>query len=114
MKKEFTKKDLKNGMIAEYRDGERAIFLGGELIGLGDWMNLKFYEDDLTYRNNKSCDIVRVYELNDFIDINRFKDLEKIYKTTDMLEVIWEREEKPKYTMEELKAIVGHDFDILF
>ena len=46
MKETFKKSDLKNGMIAEYRDGERAIFLGGELIGIGDWMNLTFYEDD--------------------------------------------------------------------
>ena len=72
MKDNFTKKDLKNGMIVEYRDGEKRILIDEKLINEGFFVlnELVNYNDDLIYIGKeaksipKDLDIVKVYNWN--------------------------------------------------
>ena len=43
MQKEFTKADLKDGMIVEYRDGKRRLVLNNRLIGKDGYYELNQY-----------------------------------------------------------------------
>ena len=90
MKKEFTKSDLKNGMVVETRDKTRFLVNGNILVGKGDdWDKLKGYNEDLTildYWKNNECDIVKVYTTNSYYIEHMFDD--------DNLILIWERKEE--------------------
>lgn len=44
---EFTKSDLKDGMVVEYRDGDRRMVIGDKLIGNIYWGSLAFYNENL-------------------------------------------------------------------
>lgn len=89
MKKEFTKSDLKNGMVVETRNKTRFLVNGDILVGKwNDWDELENYEDDLTIFGEKDdeCDIVKVYTTSSHYIEYMFDD--------DNLILIWERKEE--------------------
>lgn len=110
MNKEFTKADLKDGMVVEYNNncfGKRLV-IGGFLIGedgyadLGDYNeNLKIMESDL--------EIVRVYKIK---RMGKFSSIMKKHN----LELIWERKEPKKMTVEEmrqkLEELTGEEIEV--
>ncbi|MCZ0666590.1 hypothetical protein OZZ17_03440 [[Ruminococcus] gnavus] len=111
MQKEFTKSDLKSGMVVEYNDnyfGKRLV-IGGFLIGEDGYSDLGGYNENL--KNVASgLEIVRVYKI---------KCMEKISSIMhdDNLELIWERKKLKKMTVEEmrekLEELIGEEIEIV-
>lgn len=103
MKKEFTKADLKDGMVVEYRNGERRIVVDEVLYGLYGFASLKTHCNDLTY-SDSDLDIVKVYA-------QKSASLNNLFKYPG--EIIWERKEEPvtkDVSLEELNAILKEKF----
>lgn len=98
MKKEFTKADLKNGMVVEQKNGERYVICNGKELSLYGWNPLEQFRDNLTNELRKLFDIEKVYKLN----------TKEIYCLQDIfydenLELIWERKETKSMTAEEMR-----------
>lgn len=97
MQKKFTKADLKDGMVVEYNDncfGKRLV-IGGFLIGEDGYDDLVNYNENL--KNVVSdLEIVRVYKIKCMGKISSI-----MYDVN--LELIWERKERKKMTIEEMK-----------
>ena len=101
MKKEFTKSDLKNGMVVETRNKTRFLVNGDILVGKwNDWDELENYEDDLTVFGEKDdeCDIVKAHTTNSYYIEHMFDD--------DNLILIWERKDE----METKKYIIEQEY----
>lgn len=54
MQKEFTKSDLKDGMIIEYRDGRMRLVLNNHLIGKDGYYELNQYSEDMKDKESSS------------------------------------------------------------
>lgn len=107
---EFTKSDLKDGMVVEYRDGDRRIVLGDKLIGYDSWVDIVAFNDNLECKNNKDLNIDKVYNSDSHILKDYFKD--------KSLTLIWERnkkEEEPakKMTVAEIEKELGYKVEIV-
>ena len=99
MQKEFTKSDLKDGMVVEYRrkDYGKRMVVGNMLIGEEGSHRLEAYENDLTQGYAESqLSIIRVYKIKNERNFKHIMD-------DDNLELIWERKEPKKMTVEEMR-----------
>lgn len=99
MQKEFTKSDLKDGMVVEYRrkDYGKRMVVGNMLIGEEGSHRLEAYENDLTQGYAKSqLSIIRVYKIKNERNFEHIMD-------DDNLELIWERKKPKKMTVEEMR-----------
>lgn len=97
MQKEFTKADLEDGMVVEYNDNSfgKRLVVGGFLIGEDGYDDLVNYNENL--KNVVSdLEIVRVYKIKCMGEIS---SIMKDYN----LELIWERKETKKMTVEEMR-----------
>ena len=106
--KEFTRADLKPGMVVEYRNGARRL-----VVSINGFLHLystdtyvthivNAYNDNLTYIfNNNKQDIVKVYE------IVKLSSLSCMLTSIDCLKLIWERNEPVEYTMQEIADKLG-------
>lgn len=63
MKKEFTKADLKDGMVVEQANKERYLVMGDNLLCLGGYNPLTQYNDDLTNILCKKHRIEKVFRV---------------------------------------------------
>lgn len=97
MKKEFTKADLKDGMVVEYQDKTfgRRLVAGDYLIGGDGYSELNDYADNLI-NNNANLEIVKIYKIRHG---GCFNDLME----NENLKLIWERSEPKKMTTEEMQ-----------
>lgn len=110
MQKEFTKSDLKDGMVVEYNDncfGKRLV-IGGFLTGEDGYVDLGDYNENLKSVVS-DLEIVRVYKIKCMGKISSImKDLN--------LELIWERKEPKKMTVEEmrkkLEELTGEEIEV--
>ena len=111
MQKNFTKSDLKDGMVVEYNDncfGKRLV-IGGFLTGEDGYVDLGDYNENL---KNVVSDlgIVRVYKIKCMGNISSIMH-------DDNLELIWERKEPKKMTVEEmrekLEELTGEEIEIV-
>ena len=100
MQTEFTKADLKDGMVVETRCGDKYLVLGNRAIKNSGYNSLNGYGDDLTEceYHDKLFDIVRVFKARN----------DCVYKLDDLfhyenLQVIWERKETKRMTAEEMR-----------
>lgn len=85
----FTKADLKDGMIVEFKSGTKGIVLGTGIVSENSWVPLSSYRDNLetsaTYFN-----IVKVFKSVGGAFLSQiFND--------KRLELIWEKKENPGY-----------------
>ena len=85
----FTKADLKDGMIVEFKGGTKGIVLGTGIVSENSWVPLSSYRDNLetaaTYFN-----IVKVFKSVGGAFLSQiFND--------KRLELIWEKKENPGY-----------------
>lgn len=93
--KQFTKDDLQNGMLVEYRDGDIRMVWNGNLFdsGLRSVAFLSRYNDNITHCDCNNMDIVGIYEHSTTIPLSFTKG-----------NLIWKREEdipvKKPYTLE--------------
>lgn len=113
MKKEFTKVDLKSGMAVEYKykDSGKRMVVGNMLIGEDGSHRLEAYKNDLTEGYSEGqLDIIRVYKIK---NEERFEHI----LDDDNLELIWERKEPKKMTIEEmrqkLEELTGEEIEVM-
>lgn len=111
MQKEFTKSDLKDGMVVEYNDNSfgKRLVVGDFLIGEDGYADLGDYNENL--KNVVSdLEIVRVYKIKCMGKISSI-----MYDVN--LELIWERKEPKKMTVEEmrqkLEELTGEEIEIV-
>ncbi|WP_228636033.1 hypothetical protein [Clostridium perfringens] len=112
IRKEFSKSDLKDGMVVIYRvnkyeeyDKVRkkgydnyfnkgGIVVGESILSKDDYMNLDSYKDDLTtYSGTEKFDIVEVYKVK--LPYGGLRMLDNIGESVDngLLELIWSRDD---------------------
>ena len=113
MQKEFTKADLEDGMVVEYRckDYGKRMVVGNMLIGEDGSYRLEAYENDLTQGYAESqLSIIRVYKIKNERNFKHIMD-------DDNLELIWERKERKKMTVEEmrekLEELTGEEIEVM-
>lgn len=94
VKKEFTKADLKNGMVVERKDGIRYLFLNDKFIEKNRFDSIDSYADDLKNKIFREYDIEKVYK-------SKASSIEKLFDD-DCLEIIWERDETTTMTAKEM------------
>lgn len=109
MNKEFTKADLKDGMVVKHRNGDKRMVISEALIGEDGYADRNCFREDLTHRYFKDLDIVGVYAIQEY---NNFADMLSDYN----LELIWERKEPKKMTVEEmrqkLEELTGEEIEV--
>lgn len=95
--KEFTKADLKDGMVIEYNDKTfgRRLVAGDYLIGGDGYSELNNYADNLI-NNNANLEIVKIYKI-------RYGGCFNDLMEDENLKLIWERKETKEMTGEEMK-----------
>lgn len=98
MDKEFTKADLKDGMVVEQRDGGMYLVLAGTAVGKGEHNSIVGYTDGLKWAGYKGGDIVKVYRITP----GSLGCIEDVFIKNN-LELIWERKERKKMTIEEMR-----------
>ena len=98
MQKEFTKADLEDGMVVEQRDGNMYLVLAGKAVRKGRCNHIDGYTDDLTWEGYKGGDIVKVYRITP----GSLRCIEDVFIKNN-LELIWERKERKKMTIEEMR-----------
>ena len=113
MQKEFTKADLEDGMVVEYRckDYGKRMVVGNMLIGEDGSHRLEAYENVLTQGYAESrLSIIRVYKIKNERNFKHIMD-------DDNLELIWERKEPKKMTVEEmrqkLEELTGEEIEVM-
>ena len=111
MQKKFTKSDLKDGMVVEYNDncfGKRLV-IGGFLTGEDGYVDLGDYNENLKSVVS-DLEIVRVYKIKCMGKISSI-----MYDVN--LELIWERKEPKKMTVEEmrqkLEELTGEEIEVV-
>lgn len=112
MKKEFTKADLKDGMVVEQRDGNMYLVLAGMVVRKRGYDRIGDYDDDLKCAGYTGGDIVKVYRITP----ESLKCIEDVFIKSN-LELIWERTELKKMTAEEmrkkLEELTGEQIEIV-
>jgi uncharacterized protein YodC (DUF2158 family) len=89
----FTKADLKDGMVIEYRNGDRFLVVRDHLLSKDYCDNMNDLGDDLKdIYGFQEDDIVKVYDA-DYTYVDEFEELFDISNLT----LIWERKEGPTH-----------------
>lgn len=109
--KEFTKADLKDGMVVEQRDGDMYLVLAGLVVRKRGYNCIGDYDDDLKVAGYKGGDIVKVYRITP----GSLGCIEDVFIKSN-LELIWERKESKKMTVEEmrqkLEELTGEEIEV--
>lgn len=111
MQKEFTKADLEDGMVVEQRDGNMYLVLAGKAVRKGRCNHIDGYTDDLKWEGYTGGDIVKVYRITP----ESLGCIEDVFIKSN-LELIWERTETKKMTIEEmrqkLEELTGEEIEV--
>lgn len=112
MDKEFTKADLEDGMVVEQRDGDMYLVLAGMVVRKRGYNRIGDYDDDLKCAGYTGGDIVKVYRITPGL-LGCIKDV----FIKGNLELIWERKEPKKMTVEEmrqkLEELTGEEIEVM-
>ena len=109
-RKSFTKNDLKDGMVVEYRCGWMELVLGKKTVDGTGSHSLCNFDDELINKDSRASDIMRVYIVNDDIT-----NIDRIFDRA-CLTLLWEREEKPDYkemTVAEIEEKLGYKVKVI-
>lgn len=98
----MTKKDLKERMVVETREGNRYLVCGNSMIRNRGFCNFSDYTENLT-TSFPSFDIVKVYDV-----ITELEDI-----TSSNLNLIWERKHTPEIGDIYLDTVDGEKFIIV-
>lgn len=121
----MTKADLRNGMVVTTRNEKRYVYLENAIYThpslipapvkgvfvnineVGAWLTDVNITENLTNCVDHGYDIMKVEVVRHPVSIvhNSFE--------SGKFETYWERSEKKKYTYEELKEILGEEFEIV-
>lgn len=103
MNKEFTKSDLKDGMVVELRNGIKYIKIGEKLLRNKNSISFRNYTKDMQNLLLEKLDIVCIYK----IDSLKTCFISDIFNKENLIP-IWRKEEKViEVTMEELEKRYG-------
>lgn len=112
MQKEFTKADLKDGMVVEQRDGDMYLVLAGMVVRKRGYNRIGDYDDDLKCAGYTGGDIVKVYRITP----GSLGCVEHVFIKCN-LELIWERKEPKKMTVEEMRQkledLTGEEIEVM-
>ena len=112
MDKEFTKADLRDGMVVEQRDGNMYLVLAEEVVRKCGYNEMNCYADDLKCKGYTEGDIVKVYRITP----ESLRRIEDVFIKSN-LELIWERKKLKKMTVEEmrekLEELIGEEIEIV-
>lgn len=103
MKKEFTKSDLKDGMMCERADGKKMLWINGAMRGSDRWCS--GIQNDLTVDMESGLDIVKV----GYPDFDRYCTISRAL-TGDFKEILWERKQEKEISSDEAFAILKKHF----
>lgn len=104
-RKSFTKSDIKDGMVVEFRDGDRRIVLNGHLMTNNAVINTSHFTEDLQHQFDDFT-IDKVYTSNARFGTDYFKD--------EYLDLIWEREpEYKEMTVSEIEEKLGYKIKVI-
>lgn len=113
MNKEFTKSDLKNGMVIETREGIKYLVVGTALHSKNTWFPIESLKEDLK-SDDESRDIMKVYK-------DRYEDcfyaVNAIFGRGECcsIDLIWERKEVDWSKVEvDTKLLVSRDSQIWY
>lgn len=111
MDKEFTKADLRDGMVVEQRNGNMYLVLAGMAVRKGGCNHIGGYDDDLKWECYTRGDIVKVYRITP----ESLGCIEDVFIKSN-LELIWERTDRRKMTVEEMKQkleeLTGEEIEV--
>lgn len=108
---EFTKADLKNGMVVECGNGKRYLVLNEQMISRSGCLKFEQFTDCLELKGYEKevWAVSKIYKTSGYLLSNIFDD--------EYLTLIWERkEEKPEpieMTIEEICAALGKEIKIV-
>ena len=112
--KEFTKADLEDGMVVEQKNGNMYLVLAGKAVRKGRCNRIDGYTDDLKWEGCTGYtggDIVKVYRITP----ESLGCIEDVFIKSN-LELIWERKEPKKMTVEEmrqkLEELTGEEIEV--
>lgn len=92
IRENFTMNDLKPNMVIELRNGKRYLVLVDNIaIGETGWLDLKNYNDDLTYASSVHMDIMDSDIMKVFNPDNKYHLIPSHFKYISDNELIWER-----------------------
>lgn len=98
MKKEFTKSDLKDGMVIECRNKWRGCIFGKQAVGINNCLDIGCnHNRDLKSNYDNAYDIVKIYIVK-----SGAYEIDSIFEDEN-LGLIWERNEKKYMTSEEMR-----------
>ena len=103
VQKEFTKADLKDGMMCERADGIKMLWLNGEMRGINAWCSGT--QSDLTNLGGKKLDIVRV----GYPDFDKYGPISHALNG-NFKEVLWERKQEKEISSEEAFAVLKEHY----
>lgn len=114
MDEEFTKADLEDGMVVEQKNGNMHLVLAGKAVRKGGCNRIDGYTDDLKWEGCTGYtggDIVKVYRITP----ESLGCIEDVFIKSN-LELIWERTESKKMTVEEmrkkLEELTGEEIEV--
>jgi hypothetical protein len=112
MQKEFTKADLKDGMVVEQRNGNMYLVLAGMAVRKSGRNHIDGYTNGLKWEGYTAGDIVKVYRITP----ESLRCIEDVFIKNN-LELIWERKESKKMTVEEmrqkLEELTGEEIEVM-
>lgn len=107
--KNFTKDNLKVGMLVEFKCDVRKVVMpnknGLYLMGCSSSYELHDFNDDLTHKNND--DIMKVY------DLPRYNIISNSIYSRDNRNLLWEREEVKELTIDEISELLGYKVKVV-
>lgn len=103
VQKEFTKADLRDGMMCERADGKKMLWFNGEMRGIDKWCSGT--QSNLTNPGREDLSIVRV----GYPDFDKYGPISHALNG-DFKEVIWERKEEKEISSEEAFAVLKEHY----
>lgn len=94
--KEFTKADLKDGMVVEYKNGKRRLVIANMLIGEDGFLTLDSFRENLENIKFMDHTIVKIFKIKEAMTFNYILD-------DDNLKLIWEHIEVKHMTVDEMR-----------
>ena len=103
VQKEFTKADLKDGMMCERADGKKMLWFNGEMRGIDKWCSGT--QNNLTNLGREDLSIVRV----GYPDFDKHTTISHALNG-DFKEVLWERKQEKEISSEEAFSVLKEHY----
>lgn len=103
VKKEFTKADLKDGMMCERADGIRMLWISGEMRGITVWCSDT--NNDLTISGRTDLSIAKV----GYPDFDMYPTISQALDG-DFKEILWERKQEKEISADEAFAVLKEHY----